>query len=305
MESQEQTHPTPPPLPKPDPRLRRAERTIRFGVYAGILYAALHTASVIVLQFVKVPPHLKEYGDPTRLIGLPLILIVVYFLYRKSRIAASLLFLAACTSTVVNILILRTDWVAIPFYLFFVILFGRATLATFRYRRLTGAEKTKTWKTYVAFAAGLSVILLILAAVTIAVLMETAILPSAILLEGDNIPTKYTTTLRDNGIIEPGENLIMFYSTGLFSILEDGNVLTSQRVISYWQEDGELLSYAIPINQIDQTIVVSEGTFWTDTEVHIFGKEQDDWFNLFLPAENDDDKRFLARLAKMRIGFEE
>lgn len=258
-----------------------------------------------MLQFVNVPPHLKEYADPTRLIGLPLILIGVYFLYRKSRIAATLLFLAACTSTVVSILILRTDWVAIPLSLFFVILFGRAAIATFRYRRLTGAKKPKTWKTYAAFIAGLSVVLLIIAALTIAVLMETAVLPSAILLEGDDIPTKYTSLLRDNGILKPGETLLMFYSTGLLSILEEGNVLTNQRVISYWQEDGELLIYAISIQEIDQTIVVAEGTTWTDTVVHIFGKEQDDWFNLFLPAENEDDKRFLARLARMRIGFEE
>jgi len=38
---------------------------------------------------------------------------------------------------------------------------------------------------------------------------------------------------REKGILEEGEEVVFFYSTGLLSILEEGNLVTSIRVIRY------------------------------------------------------------------------
>jgi len=85
------------------------------------------------------------------------------------------------------------------------------------------------------------VLLVLTGLLVLGLLAETGIVPDSAAQAAHEIPDSTCAFLLENGIIAEGEPVHYFYSAGLFSLREDGNLFTDRRVIGYWEQDDEIL----------------------------------------------------------------
>lgn len=157
------------------------------------------------------------------------------------------------------------------------------------------ARRRRRWIRAAAVAAGV----LMGGVVLLGALLQMGVLPSTSIVNGGALRERDRAFLIERGVIEPGETIELFYSAAMWSIKMDGNILTDQRVISYWEDNGEFYLYAAYYEEIESVEIEEHGGEWSDTVVLVrtlAGEE----FRLFLSAEGERDAEFLSRLtAKM------
>jgi hypothetical protein len=126
------------------------------------------------------------------------------------------------------------------------------------------------------------------------------LVPSTKVVPGSEMSSADLDYLRSAKIIESDETVLFFYSTGLFSMQDEGNVLTDRRVISYEKEseDSELTIAATPFARIkDIGVEYGESTF--DDTIVTVTQEDDEEFLLLLSTEEKGDRRFVDRLMEL------
>jgi hypothetical protein len=111
------------------------------------------------------------------------------------------------------------------------------------------------------------------------------------------IPSSYQSTLVDAGVLEPEERIQMFYSAGFFSILEDGNLLTEKRVISYETTDGELYVASATYPEVQKFDVVYSKSILDYTAITISTVSGDE-FILIVSTEDGRDRQFVSTLER-------
>ena len=114
-------------------------------------------------------------------------------------------------------------------------------------------------------------------------------------LRQSEIPSSYRETLVEAGVLEPDEQIQFFYSGGLFSILEDGNLLTEDRVIGYETVGGELYVASATYPEIREFEVEVSESFVSDTILTIATLNGDE-IMIFVSAEDGRDKEFVSYL---------
>lgn len=119
--------------------------------------------------------------------------------------------------------------------------------------------------------------------------------PPTRVLRHSELPSSYQVTLEEAGVLEPEERIQLFYSAGIFSILEDGNLLTDSRVISYATTDGELYIASSPYAEILELDVAYSDSFLEDTVITISTMSGDE-FSLLVSREDRRDKEFVSDL---------
>ena len=115
-------------------------------------------------------------------------------------------------------------------------------------------------------------------------------------LRAAEIPSRYAEALLEAGVLEADEHIEFFYSAGLFSILEDGNLFTERRVVSYETTDGELSLAAAgydEIREIDVAYSEGLGDSMVTVSTHDGGE-----FVLLVSAEEGRDREFVAQLER-------
>lgn len=80
-------------------------------------------------------------------------------------------------------------------------------------------------------------------------------LPPSSIVTGKQLSQYNKKILLENKYVSGDEEIIYFYSAGLFRIKEDGNLLTDQRVISYWQGDDEESNDSIYLGDVTHVAV--------------------------------------------------
>ncbi|MEM7054137.1 MAG: hypothetical protein AAF446_06265, partial [Pseudomonadota bacterium] len=122
-------------------------------------------------------------------------------------------------------------------------------------------------------------------------------LPSTEVLAGDKLPRKEIQTLLSEGIIDSDEKVEYFYSAGLLSILEDGNLLTDRRVISYFKNDAdEIEIYELFFPDIRNFELIQQGSYLSDSIYQVNGYGEDNWLIIYLSTEAGGDQRFIDAL---------
>jgi hypothetical protein len=135
------------------------------------------------------------------------------------------------------------------------------------------------------------------AAVAITVLMGTGHVPDTAAVPGERLPAPTRDFLVEEGLIEPDEQVLYFYSGGFLSLREDGNLFTDRRVISYFEDEGgdELIVEQASYPEIaDVEVEYGEG-FLADSEVTIVRTDGGS-FLLLVCNEEGHDRRFVERL---------
>jgi len=182
--------------------------------------------------------------------------------------------------------------------LVFVYYFGRAIQGTFVYHRMQKEQNpdyrcAPKWMYYVGIPSGLLVLLV----AGFGILTMNGVFPSTEVSSGSKMRQKDRSLLIETGIVQPKEDIKFFYSNGFLSILEDGNVLTDQRVIRYVRDNTKGLKvYEFMFDEIAQVKLIEQGNAINPSIYEIRSFREDAWVRLSLSTEGGGDVAFIEAL---------
>ena len=90
-----------------------------------------------------------------------------------------------------------------------------------------------------------------------------------VVVNGDRLSSIDSAFLVEQGIVTPNEEIDFFYSDGMLSILEDGNLLTNMRLISYEKGEEDYEIYAEEIDKVSGFRVYKSESFLDNTIIEI------------------------------------
>lgn len=121
--------------------------------------------------------------------------------------------------------------------------------------------------------------------------VSTAVLPAY------EIDAKHYAWMTEQNFLLADERVQYFYSEGLFSISEGGNLLTNRYVGSWWRdEENALTSYWLPIGEVCKVETIDVGGPYRDGVYNIHGAGEDNWVQIWLSTEDEGHTAFLSRL---------
>jgi hypothetical protein len=272
---------------------------IRNGAIAALISAAVTLLVVAISVFGGEADGQSYFNDPYLFIDVVLILILAFGIYRKSRLAAVVMFVYFLLSKIM--IGVETGKVSGLFIaIIFLYYFGKAIQGTFAFHKLEKAENPD----YRAASkgtlfVGIPALVIIFALVTFGAATMTGFLPSTEVQSGEQMWQREVDILVANGIIYEEDKIEYFYSEGLWSILEGGQMLVQDRVISYGpDENQELMIYELYYKDIVSIDLIEKGGVLSDTSYKIQGHQEDAWLMLWLSAEGGGDEVFIDALYK-------
>jgi hypothetical protein len=120
------------------------------------------------------------------------------------------------------------------------------------------------------------------------VALELRLIPDTAIVSEAEIDDRMRAAIAEHVELEPGERILFFYSAGLFSYAENGNVLTDRRAISWSRETGATELAELRWEELDSVTVEAEGSFFEDTLVFL-GAEDESGIYLWLSVEDGID----------------
>lgn len=239
------------------------------------------------------------YNDPANFIDVALVIGCGIGLRYFSRTAAITLFTYFILAKT-YILITHGRPSGFLVGLIFVYFYWKGIRGSFAYHRLR-READPSYRPNLMwfYFLGIPVIVIVLSLIGIGLLVESgAVVPTSV-VEGSELSQSHSTQLVDEGIISPDEKILLFYSTGLTSILDEGNLLTDKRIISYERFGEKLSVYAANYDDVSDVSVIEQGDYFNDTIVEILTND-DEEFLLVLSTDEEGDKKFINEI-KSRI----
>ena len=275
--------------------IQSAEKAARSGAVAGFIVAGLSAALVTVAVFGEAGGFFENWNSPWSYLDSALVAGLSFGVLRRSRTSAVCLFLFYLLSQI--LFMVETGAPAgLLATLAFLYFFGRGIQGTFAYHRIyreQNPEPRPARKTMYFVWVPLGLVGVVLAGLMVLGSMG----PPLAVVTGEELSPDDLRILLDEDIIEPGETVVLFYSAGLFSVREDGSLLTGTRVISYEEIDDGLWIGSAFFDEIASVSVEEPGGALHDTQVLVTlhnGRS----FYLLISTEENGDKRFLKELEK-------
>lgn len=269
------------------------------GAAAAVFVGCITLAVTSYALYYDVGGRLAIWNDPWNFLSAIFVFACAFGMHRKSRFAAIFILVFFILSRIIAGI--SIGWhTGLLFSLILLYFFAKAVQGTFVYHRIEKAENPdykppSRWYAFLVVPLGL----VLLAAFAFGVLTATNFLPSTKVLAGYEMPQKDIQRLISEGIIDPGEKVEYFYSAGLFSILEDGNLLTDRRVISYLtNEMDEIELYELYFFDIRDFELIQKGSYLSYSVYQINSYDEDAWLRIFLSAEEGGDMRFINALRR-------
>ena len=142
--------------------------------------------------------------------------------------------------------------------------------------------------------------LLMVAGVAFVVALDRGYFPDTVVRRGDELPERIRSRIAEVAL-EDGEEIVRFYSAALMDVRDDGNLLTSRAVVS-WYEDAEegLTTERVSLSEIDWIEVVFSDSFLEDTLLHVYESDEAGGgvVTLLLSAEDSNDFEFIQELVR-------
>tara|TARA_R110002124_G_scaffold81314_2_gene214463 strand:+ start:5297 stop:6211 length:915 start_codon:yes stop_codon:yes gene_type:complete len=279
-----------------------ATHDIKQASIAAFLSAAMSTLVIVVAIVTSAEGVFGPFADPINFIDVALVLLCGVGLRFYSRTAAVTLVIYFILAKIF-IMLENGRPSGLLFTMIWLYFYWKGIRGTFAYHRLRKEADSSYRSTPVSFyyfvipvgGIVLSLIILGVSLFGLGMLAESGAFVSPEVTAGDKLSKSDLQLLLDEGIIRPDETVLYFYSTGLTSISDDGNLLTDKRVVSYERIEGVLEVYAANYEDVTEIIVVEEGNFIDDTIVEI-NTTDDDVFLLFLSALEEGDQTFINEL---------
>jgi len=274
------------------------------GATAAFISGGLTTAVVLFAILTNAKGSLGLWNDPVMFFDIVLIFGCAIGMLRYSRAAAITIFVYFILSKIVIGLEtgrMPTSAIALVF-LFYL---GRAILGTFAYHKIQKEEdpnyrSAPRWMYYVGIPGGLLALMI----VGYGILVESGVVPAVEVTSGSNMRQKDRSLLIEKGIIQPKEDIKYFYSNGFLSILEEGNILTDQRVIRYVQDETSGLQiYELFFDDIANIKLIEQGNSFIDSIYEVGSIRKDAAIRLFLSEYDSGDVTFIEALRnKINVG---
>lgn len=278
---------------------KEAVKATRNGAIAALISATFTVAIVLIAIASDSGGKLALWNDPWNFLDVILILGCAYGMYRKSRTAALLIFFYFIVSKIF-IFMETQSFRGIGMALIFLYFYGKAAQGAFVYHKLEKAEnpdyQAATKWTYIL---GVPFVLVATVLIAFAMMSITGITPSTRVQSAGEIKSDDIATLVNHGIVSSGDKVEYFYSQGLSSVLESGNILTDDRVILYFtDENAELQIYEIFVNEITDVSMETQGDSFSDSVYKISTENPERWLKLFLSVEQKGDRKFVEALQR-------
>ena len=125
--------------------------------------------------------------------------------------------------------------------------------------------------------------------------------PPTTVIDGEQLGEGELAYLRSAGIVEPDEEVVLFYSAGFLSIEGQGVVASDLGVTSYWTDpvSEELMVAFIAYGDIADVEVNAGSAILGETVVRLVNGAGD-WLVIGLSTEAGGDRRFLAEIERRR-----
>ena len=133
------------------------------------------------------------------------------------------------------------------------------------------------------------------------IFLEIGYLPSTKVVSGNDLPQRQKTTLINNSIINKNDDILYFYSEGFLSILDGGQLITQDSLISYQKDEDHLLQiWEMKLNNIKNIELQEDGSTFSDSVYKIVGNDQSeyDFLIILLSNENGGNTSFIDELTK-------
>jgi hypothetical protein len=275
--------------------IETADKALRQGSFAAFALAAITFVMITAAIGGGFDERLAYLNDPFGYVDVALWVLVGWGLLRHSRFAA----LFACALLVLGIVyssLMQGRPAGLVLGLVFGFYFVRAVRASFAWHRIRrvedpGYRPTPAWVWVVVPLASLPVVAL----VGLGMLMAGGVLPDSAVLTGDKVGARHIELLRSHDLLDPDETIVMFYSAGILSVLEDGNLLTDRRVVSYERVDEEIYLAEATYAEIAEIEILEQGGFFSETLI-LATTDEGDEILLLASTESDGDRRFVEEL---------
>ncbi len=274
------------------------------AINAGAIAACVSGTLTLIVSLIAIGANSSEdtlgnFNDPLIFFDVGLIFLMAFFIWRKSRVAAVLMFIYFAASKF--IITAETGQVSGIFTsVLFLFFFGRAAWGTFVWHKLEKAENPdyRTAKKGWMIAGGVLATLMILM-IGLSVIVTSGFTPATTVQMGEELPQSQLDTLREKNIIRPDETVAYYYFSGILKVEAGGTIMTDQRIIGYWNENGEVQSLGYSLDNIDRMILAEEGGVVMDAIYQIAVRGNDE-SSLLIPVsiENDRHLEMISALEK-------
>ena len=279
-----------------------ALKAIRNGVIAACISGAatigitLFAMNMAAQDSSGVDERIAYFNDPIIFFDVFLIFGCAFFLHKKSRAAAVILFtyfVFAKIMIAIEIGKLSNMWPALIFLFFY----WRAIEGTFTYDKLERAENpnykpSSKWLYFIC----IPICVILFGLVSIGIMSMIGVLPPTDVVPGNKVYENQRDVLISNNIVTKDETIEYYYSEGSFSLLDGGSVLTDHRVIIYFHdENDELQVYGLYFDEISSVDFQEKGN-WYNTFYKVSTHDPENWLVLELSTESDGDRRFVDAL---------
>ena len=284
--------------------INSAVKATRNGAIAAFISAGIAFLFTMIAIFGNADDgSLKDWNDPSVFFDVIIILACGYGILRHSRAAAICMFIYLIMAKIY----IGLDTGRIPGFgmaLIFLYFYARSIQGAFVYHKIQKVEdqnykSAPKWTYYIGIPTGI----LFFAILGFGLLTMTDISPSTKFIVGSKVSTNNISILTENGIINPNDKIEYFYSEGFTSLLEGGSILIEDRVIAYVQDEGDLLVYELPINEITSVKLIKQGNSLNDSIYEVRTDDKEVWVHLYLSAEDGGDIEFVEALRTKVIEF--
>ncbi|QDU50381.1 hypothetical protein [Gimesia panareensis] len=268
--------------------LDAAAHDVKQASIAAFISAGMSFLVILFAMFSGRGGALEQFADPLNFIEVALVLACGIGLRFYSRTAAVTLVIYFILAKLYTMMTLGRP-TGLLFTVIWLYFYWKGIRGSFAYHRIRReADPTYRSTPLLFIALVIPSVAIMLGLVVLGVMVESGTMVSPEVVAGSELSQSDSQMLVDEGIIAPDETVLYFYSTGVTSISDDGNLLTDQRVISYERVDGVLGVYAAKYEEVEDVITVEEGNYIDDTIVEIDTVDGELFFLYLSPIEGGD-----------------
>jgi len=141
--------------------------------------------------------------------------------------------------------------------------------------------------------------MLICIGIVIYLLIGTGILPETKVITGKDISDYQLRQLISNKVISENDKIFCFYSEGVLSVLEGGQLLTDNQITSYFTDENNQLDIRkMKYKNIRSVELMQQGSYFVDSVYEVFGNKNAEKGSiiLYLSSEAKGDLKFIEKL---------
>jgi hypothetical protein len=296
-------------LKKKKLQLREEElRRARQGGIAAYIVAAVALSMIVFAATKKATGGvLGFYNDPSILSDVTVFALGGYFLSRGSRAAGILVTtyffvsvgLVSAVSyglldpAILDGMVPPRSRIRLLLYVVAAFFLVRGTWSAFVYQNLLAREETLNWRRRWGWLAGMPAVIVVLGFFGAGIWALQNEKTLSRVTPAADMPKGHQQFLLDNGVVEPNETIVYFFSAQPQTPQQEGAVLTDRTINAYWLDDeGKVESVYLPLEEISDISLFPGGA----PELPLYkitGKTRNEWMVVALGRVEGDDRMFL------------